>query len=49
MKAAYGKCFGNDYDFDDLAGKVDGSDSDLDGLPDSFEGLRIINTKQALN
>merc|ERR1712106_387666 len=38
VKAAYGKCFGNDYDFDDLASNSGGSDADSDGLPDSFEG-----------
>merc|ERR1712034_307845 len=38
VKAAYGKCFGNDYDFDELAAKSDSTDSDDDGLPDSFEG-----------
>merc|ERR1712106_266777 len=36
-KAAYKDCFGNDYDFDELASN-EGSDSDGDGLPDSFEG-----------
>merc|ERR1712168_226266 len=36
-KAAYNKCFGNNYDLDDLA-KSGGSDSDGDGLPDEFEG-----------
>jgi len=38
VKAAYNKCFGDDYDFDDLAGAVGSSDADSDGLPDSFEG-----------
>merc|ERR1711892_940898 len=37
VKAAYKKCFGNDYDFDELASNQ-GSGSDGDGLPDSFEG-----------
>merc|ERR1711892_1424730 len=37
VKAAYKDCFGNDYDFDELASN-EGSDSDGDGLPDSFEG-----------
>ena len=36
VKKAYNKCFGKDYNFDDLA---DESDSDEDGLPDSFEGI----------
>jgi len=38
VQAAYNKCFGDDYDFDDLAGAVGSSDADSDGLPDSFEG-----------
>merc|ERR1712106_769850 len=38
VKAAYDKCFGNDYDFDDLASNSGSSDVDSDGLPDSFEG-----------
>merc|ERR1712106_194046 len=38
VKAAYRKCFGNDYDFDDLASNSGSSDVDSDGLPDSFEG-----------
>jgi len=38
VKAVYGKCFGNDYDFDDLAINSGSSDADSDGLPDSFEG-----------
>jgi len=38
VKAAYRKCFGNDYDFDDLASNSGSSDADSDGLPDSFEG-----------
>merc|ERR1711892_788432 len=37
VKASYKDCFGNDYDFDELASN-EGSDSDGDGLPDSFEG-----------
>merc|ERR1711892_1535732 len=37
VKAAYKDCFGNDYDFDELASN-EGSDSDGDGSPDSFEG-----------
>ena len=39
VKAAYGKCFGKDYNFDDLAAESDSKDSDSDGLPDSFEGI----------
>merc|ERR1712228_801473 len=46
VDGAYDKCFGNDYDFDDLAGAADGSDKDSDGLPDSFEGNEICFYKQ---
>ena len=45
VKAAYNKAFGNDYDFDDLA-DAGGADSDSDGLPDSFEGIKLLNIKQ---
>jgi len=38
VSAAYNKCFGDDYDFDDLAGAAGSADADSDGLPDSFEG-----------
>ena len=38
MKKAYADCFGSaDYDFGDLAAKEGSTDSDNDGLPDSFE------------
>merc|ERR1711915_143366 len=46
VDGAYNKCFGNDYDFDDLAGAASGSDKDSDGLPDSFEGNEICFYKQ---
>ena len=42
VKAAYRKCFGNDYDFDDLAINSGSSDADSDGLPDSFEGEALL-------
>jgi len=35
-KAAYDKCFGKNYDFNDLASA--GGDTDGDGLPDDFSG-----------
>jgi len=35
-KAAYDKCFGTNYDFNDLASA--GGDADGDGLPDDFSG-----------
>eukprot|EP00091_Calanus_sinicus_P017586 TRINITY_DN37_c0_g1_i5.p1 TRINITY_DN37_c0_g1~~TRINITY_DN37_c0_g1_i5.p1 ORF type:complete len:125 (-),score=31.63 TRINITY_DN37_c0_g1_i5:50-424(-) len=38
VKAAYTKCFGEAYDFDDLAADSDSKDSDNDGLSDKFEG-----------
>jgi len=38
VKAAYTKCFGSGYDFDDLAADSDSKDSDNDGLSDKFEG-----------
>merc|ERR1711942_490455 len=38
VKKAYADCFGSaDYDFGDLAAKEGSTDSDSDGLPDSFE------------
>jgi len=37
VKAAYDKCFGKDFDFDDLA-QEGGADADGDGLSDKFEG-----------
>jgi len=38
VKKAYADCFGSaDYDFGDLAAKEGSTDSDNDGLPDSFE------------
>merc|ERR1711872_233555 len=46
VDGAYDKCFGNDYDFDDLAAAAGGSDKDSDGLPDSFEGNEICFYKQ---
>jgi len=36
VSKAYDKCFGTDYDFDDLAENGDGKDRDGDGLPDEF-------------
>ena len=48
MDGAYDKCFGNDYDFDDLAAAAGGSDKDSDGLPDSFEGTGSENTNKIL-
>jgi len=38
VSTAYDKCFGTDYDFDDLAEKDGGPDGDSDGLSDTFEG-----------
>merc|ERR1712123_538267 len=46
VKAAYGKCFGDDYDFDDLASNSESSDSASDGLPDSFEGSEACFYKE---
>merc|ERR1711872_273270 len=46
VDGAYDKCFGNDYDFDDLAAAAGGSVKDSDGLPDSFEGNEICFYKQ---
>merc|ERR1711936_1224361 len=36
VSKAYDKCFGTDYDFDELAENGDGKDRDGDGLPDEF-------------
>merc|ERR1711915_1031068 len=46
VDGAYDRCFGNDYDFNDLAGAAGGSDKDSDGLPDSFEGNELCFYKQ---
>jgi len=44
VKAAYDECFGNDYDFADLA--EGGNDNDDDGLPDQFKGNEVCFYKK---
>merc|ERR1711915_821763 len=40
VDGAYDKCFGNDYDFDDLAGAAGGSDKDSDGLLIALKAMK---------
>merc|ERR1712098_1033564 len=39
---AYGKCFGADYDFEELANNA----GDNDGLPKAWQKTRLVSTKR---